>query len=158
MRIDGCAFEECQFSAKTRMVGAMVHKKFSFSGLSGQAFAVAFVALMAGTGCQSSAPATTQAAAVPTALEVNVEDPDNPEAAQPRPTYPDGYPNFAGSLNAASVQMSNEEAAALQAQLTSLGAARKAGTISEAEYQARLAELRKLAARHGAETQAQIAN
>ena len=54
--------------------------------------------------------------------------------------------------------MSNEEATALQAQLTSLGAARKSGAISEAEYQAKLAELRKLAAQHGAETQAQIAN
>ncbi len=136
----------------------MVHKKFSFSGLSGQALAAAVVALMAGTGCQSTTPATTEVASVPTALQVNVEDPDNPDAAQARSTYRDGYPNFGGSLTAANVQMSNEEATALQAQLTSLGAARTAGTISEAEYQARLAELRKLAAQHGAETQAQIAN
>lgn len=136
----------------------MVHKKFSFWGLSGQALAAAVVALMAGTGCQSTTPATTEVASVPTALQVNVEDPDNPDAAQTRSTYRDGYPNFGGSLTAANVQMSNEEATALQAQLTSLGAARTAGTISEAEYQARLAELRKLAAQHGAETQAQIAN
>lgn len=135
----------------------MVHKKFSFSGLSLQALAAALVAVLAGAGCQSSTPAVTQAA-TPAALEVTVEDPDNPEAPQARPTYPDGYPNFAGSLNAANTQMSNEEASALQAQLTSLGAARKSGTITEAEYQARLAELRKLAAQHGAETQAQIAN
>lgn len=135
----------------------MVHKKFSFSGLSLQALAAALVAVLAGTGCQSSTPAVTQAA-TPAALEVTVEDPDNPEAPQARPTYPDGYPNFAGSLNAANTQMSNEEASALQAQLTSLGAARKSGSITEAEYQARLAELRKLAAQHGAETQAQIAN
>lgn len=136
----------------------MVHKKFSFSGLSGQALAAAVVALMAGTGCQSTTPATAEVASVPTALQVNVEDPDNPDTAQARSTYRDGYPNFGGSLSAANVQMSNEEAIALQAQLTSLGAARSAGTISEAEYQARLAELRKLAAQHGAETQAQIAN
>lgn len=136
----------------------MVYSKFSFSALSGQAIIAAFFALMAGTGCQSSTASTPAAAAVPAALQVNVEDPDNPEAAAARPTYPDGYPNFSGSLNAASVQMSNEEATALQAQLTSLGAARKAGAISEAEYQARLTELRKLAAQHGAETQAQIAN
>jgi len=136
----------------------MVHKKFSFSGLSGQALAAAVVALMAGTGCQSTTPATAEGASVPTALQVNVEDPDNPDTAQARSTYRDGYPNFGGSLSAANVQMSNEEAIALQAQLTSLGAARSAGTISEAEYQARLAELRKLAAQHGAETQAQIAN
>lgn len=158
IRIDGCALEECQFSALMRAVGAMVHKKFSLSGHSLQALVLAFVALMAGTGCQSSAPATTQVAAVPTALEVNVEDPDNPDAPQARPTYADGYPNFAGSLNAANVQLSNEEATALQAQLSSLGAARQAGTITEAAYQARLAELRNLAAQHGPETQAQIAN
>lgn len=136
----------------------MVYKKFNFSGLSTQAIAAGFLALMAGTGCQSATPSETAATTVPAALQVNVEDPDNPEAPAARATYPDGYPNFAGSLNAASVQMSNEEAAALQSQLTSLGAARKAGTISEAEYQARLVELRKLAAQHGSETQAQIAN
>jgi hypothetical protein len=146
------------FAARARVVGAMVHKKFRFSGLSTQAIAAGLLALMAGTGCQSTTPPETEATTVPAALQVNVEDPDNPEAAAARPTYPDGYPNFAGSLNAASVQMSNEEAAALQAQLTSLGAARKAGTISEAEYQARLVELRKLAAQHGTETQAEIAN
>jgi len=39
----------------------------------------------------------------------------------------------------------------------SVPGARKAGTISEAEYQRRLLELRKLAAEHGQDTQAQIA-
>jgi hypothetical protein len=53
--------------------------------------------------------------------------------------------------------MTNEEAQALQFRLTALSKARKAGTISEAEYQAKLAELRKLAAEHGADTQALIA-
>lgn len=137
----------------------MVYRNFSLSALSNPAIVAAFLALMAGSGCQSTAPvAPAETAAAPAALQVNVEDPDNPEASQGRPTYPDGYPNFAGSLNAANVQMSNEEATALQGQLTSLGAARKAGSITEAEYQARLAELRKLAAEHGAEAQAQIAN
>jgi hypothetical protein len=153
--IDGCAFEKCQFSALTRAVEAMVQSNFRFSR---QALVAALVALMAGTGCQSTPPATMEVAAVPTALEVNVEDPDNPEASEPRSTYADGYPNFAGSLHAANVQMNNEEATALQAQLTSLGAARKAGTITEAQYQTRLVELRRLAAEHGAETQAQITN
>ena len=158
MMIDGCALEKCQFCARTRAVGAMVHSKFNFSGFSSRALIAAFLATMAGAGCQSAPPATPTVAAAPAALQVNVEDPDNPEAPAVRPAYADGYPNFAGSLNAASVQMSNEEATALQAQLTSLGAARKSGAISEAEYQAKLAELRKLAAQHGAETQAQIAN
>jgi len=57
----------------------------------------------------------------------------------------------------ANVQMGNEEAAELQAKLSALGAARKAGTISEAEYQRRRLELRKLAAEHGQDAQAQIA-
>ncbi|KQW27536.1 hypothetical protein ASE36_18240 [Rhizobium sp. Root274] len=124
-------------------------------GRSGQAALFSLVALGAGAGCQS-APATTT---VPTAaaLEVTVEDADQPQAATPRPTYSDGYPSFAGSLNAANVQMTNEEAQALQFRLTALSKARKAGTISEAEYQAKLAELRKLAAEHGADTQALIA-
>lgn len=143
---------------RERAVGAMVHSKFNYSGLSSQAVIAAVFALLAGTGCQSTQPSTPAPATVPAALQVNVEDPDNPEAAAARPTYPDGYPNFSGSLNAANVQMSDEEASALQAQLTSLGAARKAGTITEAEYQSRLSELRRLAAEHGAETQAQIAN
>lgn len=137
----------------------MLHKKFSLSGHSLHVLAVAVVALMAGTACQSTKPATTTAAvSVPTALEVNVEDPDNPDAPQVRPTYRDGYPNFGGSLTAANVQMSNQEATALQAQLSALGAARTAGTITEAAYQAKLAELRALASQHGPETQAQIAN
>lgn len=136
----------------------MVHSKFSFSGHSGQAIVAAVFTLMVGTGCQSAPPAAPSTAAAPAALQVNVEDPDNPEAAAVRPTYSDGYPNFGGSLNAANVQMSNEEATALQAQLTSLGAARESGAITEAEYQSRLAELRRLAAQHGAETQAQITN
>ncbi|WP_120276991.1 SHOCT domain-containing protein [Rhizobium sp. AG855] len=124
-------------------------------GRSGQAAVFCVVALAAGAGCQS-APAP---AAVPTAtgLEVTVEDADQPEPATPRPTYSDGYPSFAGSLNAANVQMTNEEAQALQFRLTALSQARKAGTISEAEYQAKLKELRKLAAEHGADTQALIA-
>jgi hypothetical protein len=142
-------------SAQMRAVEAMVQSNFRFSI---QALVAVFLALMAGTACQSTPPETTQVAAAPAALQVNVEDPDNLEASGPRTTYPDGYPNFAGSLNAANVQMNNEEATALQAQLTSLGALRKTGSISEAEYQVRLAELRKLAAQHGAETQAQIAN
>lgn len=127
-------------------------------GRSGQVAVFCLVALGAGAGCQS-APQQAVPAAVPTAngLEVTVEDADQPQPATPRPTYSDGYPSFAGSLNAANVQMTNEEAQALQFRLTALSKARKAGTISEAEYQAKLAELRKLAAEHGADTQALIA-
>jgi hypothetical protein len=68
----------------------------------------------------------------------------------------DGYPTFGAPLTAANVQMSDEQAAELQHQLTALGAKRQAGTISEAEYQRRVAEMRELAAQHGAETLSEI--
>ncbi|MDH4442005.1 MAG: SHOCT domain-containing protein [Rhizobium sp.] len=123
-------------------------------GRSGQAAVFCLAMLGAGTGCQSTPVETAIPAA--TGLEVTVEDADQPQSAAPRPTYSDGYPSFAGSLNAANVQMTNEEAQTLQFRLTSLGKARDAGTISEAEYQAKLAELRKLAAQHGADQQALI--
>lgn len=68
----------------------------------------------------------------------------------------DGYPTFGAPLTAANVQMSDEQAAELQHQLTTIGAQRQAGTITEAEYQRRVAEMRKLAAEHGAETLSEI--
>lgn len=135
----------------------MVESLLTIMGRSGQAALFCLIALAAGTGCQSApAPAATTVSTAP-GLEVTVEDADQPQPNTPRPTYSDGYPSFAGSLNAANVQMTNEEAQALQFRLTALSKARKAGTISEAEYQAKLAELRKLAAEHGADTQALIA-
>ncbi len=73
-------------------------------------------------------------------------------------TYPDGYPSFGAPLTAANVQMSDDEASGLQKKLTALGAQRKAGTISEAEYQRRVAEYRKLAADHGIDTLNEINN
>ncbi|MBW8302209.1 MAG: hypothetical protein K0M60_21675 [Hydrogenophaga sp.] len=101
--------------------------------------------------CTTPAEAPGRAAS----LDVTVADPDAPAAELSR--SPDGYPDFSGSLTAANVQMGNEEAAELQAKLSALGAARKSGAISEAEYQRRLVLLRKLAAEHGADAQAQIA-
>lgn len=70
--------------------------------------------------------------------------------------YRDGYPSFGAPLTAANVQMSDEQAADLQRKLSALGAQRKAGTISEAEYQRRVEEYRKLAAEHGPETLSEI--
>lgn len=101
--------------------------------------------------CTTPAEAPGRAAS----LDVTVADPDAPAAELSRSS--DGYPDFSGSLTAANVQMGNEEAAELQAKLSALGAARKSGAISEAEYQRRLLLLRKLAAEHGADAQAQIA-
>lgn len=116
---------------------------------------VAGLVLCVLAGCTTPAGSNTQAARRAASLDVTVADPDMPSAEPSR--SPDGYPDFSGSLTAANVQMGNEEAAELQAKLSALGAARKAGTISEAEYQRRLLELRKLAAEHGQDAQAQIA-
>lgn len=57
---------------------------------------------------------------------------------------PDVYPDFSKPLTSAMPQMSDEEAANQQAQLSALAARRKSGAISEAEYNRRVAELRKL--------------
>ena len=55
------------------------------------------------------------------------------------------YPTFAQPLTAAGTQMGEDEASTMEANLSRLGAARKNGQISEAEYNRRVAELRALA-------------
>jgi hypothetical protein len=70
--------------------------------------------------------------------------------------YKDGYPSFNAPPTAANVQINDQQAAGMVKQLTALGSQRKAGTISEAEYQKRVAEMRKLAAEHGQDTLTQI--
>ncbi|MDL2410438.1 hypothetical protein PY650_33600 [Rhizobium calliandrae] len=70
--------------------------------------------------------------------------------------YKDGYPSFNAPPTAANVQINDQQAADLVKQLTALGTQRKDGTISEAEYQKRVAEMRKLAAEHGQDTLSQI--
>jgi hypothetical protein len=64
----------------------------------------------------------------------------------------DGFPTFNNPPTAANVQISNDQATDMQKQLTALGAKRKAGMISEAEYNRRVAEMRKLGADHGQDT------
>ncbi|MFC0478827.1 hypothetical protein ACFFHG_02165 [Gellertiella hungarica] len=68
------------------------------------------------------------------------------------------YPTFGQPMTAANKQMEDSEATRLQAQMSALTASRNAGTVTEAEYQKQLAELRKLAATHGTDMQAKIAN
>lgn len=79
-------------------------------------------------------------------------------ATMARPVNPDVYPVIEGARPAATAQMSNDEAAGLQAHLTALSSARASGSISEAEYQRRKQELQALAANHGADTLKQIQN
>ena len=115
------------------------------------------IVVMTVTGCQSTG--STGSNAIVSALEVNVEDPTTAvEMPSQQVTSRDGYPSFAGPLNAASVQMSNDEAAALQAELTAIGTVRASGAMTEAQYQQRLAALRRLAEQHGQETLSQIEN
>jgi hypothetical protein len=68
------------------------------------------------------------------------------------------YPTFGGTLTAANSQIGDEEAVGSEAQLSALAAARENGSVSETEYQRRLAELRRLAAEHGRDAEAAIAN
>ncbi|PZU84275.1 MAG: hypothetical protein DI528_14750 [Shinella sp.] len=126
------------------------------NGMAARLGLCAAAAIILLSGCTSTKGKAVAASSTPASLEVTVDDPDAPVGPTVSSTTPDGYPDFSGSLTAASVQMSNEEAGDLQRKLSSLGAARRSGAISEAEYQRRVQELRKLAAEHGAETQAQI--
>lgn len=57
----------------------------------------------------------------------------------------DGYPSFNGPLTAANSQIDDAQALDLRKKLTALGNQRKAGTITQAQYDAKLAEMKKLA-------------
>lgn len=55
------------------------------------------------------------------------------------------YPTFGAPMTAAGTQMGDDEASTMESSLSRLGAARRNGQISEAEYKRRVAELRALA-------------
>jgi len=54
------------------------------------------------------------------------------------------YPSFSAPITAAGSQMGDDEASKMESNLSRLGAARRNGQISEAEYKRRVAELRAL--------------
>lgn len=54
------------------------------------------------------------------------------------------YPDFSKPLTSAMDQMTDEDAKKQEAQLAALGARRRSGAISEAEYWRRVKEMRKL--------------
>ncbi|MFP3545838.1 hypothetical protein SB748_20420 [Rhizobium sp. SIMBA_035] len=119
---------------------------------------VAAAAAMTLAGCTSTPDEKAALAArraAPTAVVMTATKGEAP-AESGLSHYRDGYPSFGAPLTAANVQMNDDEAKGLQAKLTALGAQRKAGTISEAEYQRRVAEYRKLAADHGTDTLSEI--
>lgn len=64
--------------------------------------------------------------------------------AGPRPAAAEKYPDFSQPLDSAMAQMSDEEAARQEAQLSALARQRRAGAISEAEYRRRVEALRLL--------------
>ena len=61
-----------------------------------------------------------------------------------RPAPADKYPDFSQPLDSAMAQMTDEEAARQEAQLSALARQRQAGNISAAEYRRRVEALRLL--------------
>lgn len=99
------------------------------------------------------------AAALPLLLSAcNSTSPDTPAATATAGVVDRSavYPEITGRKNAATTQMSDEEAAAHAARLSALAGSRRSGAISEAEYRRRLAELDALGANHGRDTLAEI--
>ncbi|MBB4005857.1 hypothetical protein [Allorhizobium taibaishanense] len=102
------------------------------------AIAGASVGLLALAGCNSTAAPARQ-----NHVDVTVTDKADPAATAY--TTPDGYPEFSKPLTAANVQMSNDEAKEMSTRLSALGAQRKSGQISQAQYDRKVEEMRKLA-------------
>lgn len=69
---------------------------------------------------------------------------DRLAADRPRPAPAEKYPDFSQPLDSAMPQMTDDEAARQEAQLSALARQRRAGTISAAEYRRRVEELRLL--------------
>ncbi len=121
-----------------------------------RALCVALVATLAG--CAASRQGeVAQTEGTPSPV-VTVSRDAAPMPTETGPRRTGVYPTFAKPLTAANVQMSDAEAANIEGQMRALTAAKRAGNVSEAEYQRRLAELRKLAQQHGQDTLSEIAN
>lgn len=67
------------------------------------------------------------------------------------------YPTFDPTLKAAAEQIEDQDYQKTEPRLAALARARRDGSISEAEYQRRVAEYRRLAAEHGKDALADIA-
>jgi hypothetical protein len=68
------------------------------------------------------------------------------------------YPTFDRTLTAANEQIEDADYQKTEPRLAALARARKTGSISEAEYNRRVTEYRKLAADHGKDALTDIAN
>lgn len=115
--------------------------------------------LLAGAGCAAVACSTaTPRTAAQYAPKVVVTGTQPVSAVKPAIANSGNYPTFGPPITAANSQMDDSEATRIQAQMAGLTASRQAGKMTEAEYQKQLADLRLLAATHGAAMQAKIAN
>ncbi len=133
------------------MSGGMVVKLNRYFLVCGGILALALA------GCSTPAERAAWAAkrAAPQAVIVKSMD-GKPVAEDTAENTPDGFPTFNAPPTAANVQINDQQAGDLQKQLTAVGAQRKAGVITEAQYNQRVAEMRRLAAEHGQDTLSQI--
>ena len=108
-------------------------------------------------GCTTPAERAAYAAkrAAPTPIVMKSKD-GTPVDSNSTVTSKNGFPDFNTPLTAANVQISDKEATDIRGQLTALGAQRQSGAISQAEYDRKVIEMRKLAANHGQDTLSEI--
>lgn len=98
------------------------------------------------TGCKTLAEKQAEDArkrVAPTAVVMKA--PRGAPIVDNAPSTSNGFPDFNTPLTAANVQISDKQALDIRSQLTALGAAHKAGTITQAQYDAKVAAMRKLA-------------
>ena len=97
-------------------------------------------------GCKTIAEKQAEDArkrAAPTAVVVKL--PRGAPVADSAAPNNGGFPDFNTPLTAANVQISDTQATDMRNKLNALAAAHKAGTITQAQYDAKVAEMRKLA-------------
>ncbi len=124
-------------------------------GLGRLSFVAALIAIPAGlSGCNSFAlddgiPNTAPQATVVSSRNV---PPPGPVARKQTNTYP----TFDGKLTAANTQIDDAEYTSQESQMSRLAKARSNGSISEREYQKRVAELQAVASGHVTDADAKI--
>ena len=120
------------------MLNSALRAKFHFT------VAAVVLAVPLISACQSDSPKVPPAQLQPVAQVVG------PQAVGTTPVTinrtADGFPTFDGQLTAAGQQMSDDEARQMDATLSRLSAERSRGSISQAEYNRRVQELRDIGA------------
>ena len=126
----------------------------------GMRFAILTVsAVMLLTGCTTSKLDLPDSERFPAPQAIVTDGEDQAADVEANgPSVTGKYPGFSQPLRAASIQMTDVDVAKMQKQLAGLSRKRSSGAITDAQYKARVEELRKLAAEHGAETIKEIQN